>query len=119
MSTVSYDKKEVHSQEELNRYFSSGDRCLVCYYASWCPHCIDMEPEWVRLCEKVGRYSLPIHVLKIEQSNIDDPSIVGYPTIQYVHKDRKEGYGGQRTMDELYSFVKERVMCPKCKKIML
>jgi thiol-disulfide isomerase/thioredoxin len=111
--------KELESQEELDTYLSSGGRCFVCYYASWCPHCVKMEPEWVRLAEKIVRLSIPIHILRIEQKNIEGTTITTYPTIKYKYKNHTEQYKGQRTMDDMFSFLKERVTCHQCKKITL
>ncbi|QDZ24093.1 thioredoxin domain-containing protein [Chloropicon primus] len=81
---------------------------MVVVSASWCPHCKQLEPTWVKLAEKLRG--------KVRVGKIDGPEnkilskrlhVVGYPTI--FHVDRKgliRDYGDQaRDLEKLYQFA--------------
>ena len=99
---------------ELNENIKLG-KWLVCYYAEWCGYCKRMADDWEQFENKVLENKLDITVVKIEQKNITD-NITGYPTIIYYDNGKPEKYIGERTTEDLYAFVKSKMMCDKCGK---
>jgi len=107
---------EITDNEELNNNIRSG-KWLVCYYATWCGHCQNMADAWEQLENKTRENRLNITLVKIEQKNITDLAITGYPTIKYVENGIPEDYTGERTTDAMYAFIKKHTICTTCGKM--
>uniref|UniRef100_A0A3B0MH15 Protein disulfide isomerase (Thioredoxin), putative n=1 Tax=Theileria annulata TaxID=5874 RepID=A0A3B0MH15_THEAN len=85
---------------------------LVKFYAPWCGHCKNLEPEWMSLPKKskgvkVGRVDCTVHQSLCSQFNVK-----GYPTILLFNKGEKSpktamNYEGQRTSADILAFAKK------------
>jgi protein disulfide-isomerase A6 len=76
------------------------------YYASWCPHCEKMLPDWNALGSNVNG----IVIRKIEQKQNTEYEVQGYPTIIYRDgKGNGEKYEGQRTLADFNSYLGSKV----------
>ena len=76
------------------------------YYATWCPHCEKMLPEWNAL----GNVVNGVVIRKIEQKQNTEYDVKGYPTILY--RDGKGGgekYEGLRTLQEFRAYLATKV----------
>jgi thiol-disulfide isomerase/thioredoxin len=95
------------------------EETVVLIYANWCPHCQSMKPEWNEMKRKLGPI---IETIEIEDSDFDKDAkmqtiennklngekieMYGYPTMFKIQNGRPEYYGGNRTADDMYNWVK-------------
>lgn len=72
------------------------------YYASWCPHCEKMLPDW----DGLGSSYNGITIRKLEQKQNTEYEVSGYPTI--IYRDGKGGgekYEGLRTLADMKTYL--------------
>lgn len=75
------------------------------YYASWCPHCEKMLPDWDALGNNVNG----IVIRKLEQKQNTEYEVAGYPTIIYRDgKGNGEKYEGQRTLKDFQAYLNSK-----------
>ena len=94
---------------------------IVLMYANWCPHCNSMKGDWNELKRRLGPMVVPIEIedsepteskqtkmdsIRAQFLNGEDIEMYGYPTIFKIQNGRPEYYGGNRTADEMYNWVK-------------
>ncbi|XP_953912.1 protein disulfide isomerase (thioredoxin), putative [Theileria annulata] len=100
---------------------------LVKFYAPWCGHCKNLEPEWMSLPKKskgvkVGRVDCTVHQSLCSQFNVmvfyyslfslSYINYYGYPTILLFNKGEKSpktamNYEGHRTSADILAFAKK------------
>ena len=92
---------------------------LVEYYAPWCGHCKQLEPIYTKVAEHF-RKNPNIIIAKIDATANDLDTIVeGFPTIKFYPADKKSSpvdYEGNRTYEDIVTFVEEQVSKEKSKK---
>jgi thiol-disulfide isomerase/thioredoxin len=84
-------------------------------YATWCGHCVELEPVWKKMKKLRG-----IEFVEIEYDNItqgleklnarfktDVKVNDGYPTIFKIERGKVEYYNGERTLPELTKWAKK------------
>nr|PVC54829.1 protein disulfide isomerase [Theileria orientalis] len=86
---------------------------LVKFYAPWCGHCKNLEPEWMKLPMmsrgvKVGRVDCTVYQQLCAQFKVQ-----GYPTILLLNKGEKSpktavNYQGPRRAKDILDFAKSR-----------
>jgi thiol-disulfide isomerase/thioredoxin len=88
---------------------------IILYYASWCPHCQTMKPEWEKFAtkyssEKVG--SNNVNVADVESEFLENvgsehkQNVAGFPTIVSCKNGRKiSDFNGPRTSNEIDKFA--------------
>ncbi|UKK00648.2 protein disulfide isomerase [Theileria orientalis] len=86
---------------------------LVKFYAPWCGHCKNLEPEWMKLPKmskgvKVGRVDCTVHQPLCAQFQVK-----GYPTILLLNKGDKSpktsvNYQGPRRAKDILDFAKSK-----------
>jgi thiol-disulfide isomerase/thioredoxin len=76
------------------------------YYASWCPHCKTMLPDWDALGSNVNG----IVIRKLEQQQNTEYDVQGYPTIIYRDGNGNgEKYEGKRTLADFKAYLSTKV----------
>lgn len=86
---------------------------LVEYYAPWCGHCKSLAPKYEELAALYASAELSekVTVAKIDATANDVPdSITGFPTIKIYPAGAKDSpieYAGDRTVEDLVTFIKE------------
>lgn len=79
---------------------------LTLYYASWCPHCKTMMPDWDALGNNVNG----VVIRKLEQKQNTEYEVSGYPTIIYRDgKGNGEKYDGKRTLTDIKAYLSAKV----------
>ena len=96
---------------------------LVKIHANWCPHCINMRPEWSKLMNNINTKSYKPEVFDIEEKQMHKLDLLnkkynlrrpiqsnGYPTIVKVYRGKPDYFQGNRDstsmMSGLYKNVK-------------
>ncbi|KAK2196790.1 bifunctional Thioredoxin [Babesia duncani] len=84
---------------------------LVMFYAPWCGHCRQLEPEWTRMSSiskdaKIGRVDCTVNTNLTAQFGIK-----GYPTIKLLNQGPKSAsnaitYQGPRNANDILEFAK-------------
>ena len=107
----------------LNKMRKNNKTCIVLYYASWCPACKFMLPDWKKFEMKAKEYnkavgkSKEVNVFRIESEFIpDDHNINAYPTI-LKYKSNKPIYYDKltRSVDDFVDFAEIKAIKSKTK----
>lgn len=85
---------------------------LVEFYAPWCGHCKQFEPEYTKLGEKM-KDSEKIMIAKVngdsEQSLMEKYEIQGFPTVKlFKNGEVYRSYEGQRTADAVEKWLEKK-----------
>jgi len=87
----------------------NGKPALVKYYAPWCGHCKTLAPVYVELAEKLQDRDVVIAEIDAT-ANYIEADVSGFPTlIWFDGKGNQEVYSGDRSLDDMYDFVTQRV----------
>ncbi|KAF2431517.1 thioredoxin-domain-containing protein [Tothia fuscella] len=86
---------------------------LVEYFAPWCPHCNEFAPDYEKLAGLFAAEKEHVTIAKFDASSnkIPDVSITGFPSFYLFpanQKDKPVAYEGDRSVEELADFVKEK-----------
>jgi protein disulfide-isomerase-like protein len=81
---------------------------VTLYYAPWCGHCKNLMPEWVKV-----EHALKAHPhVRVNKINSEEnphlahrEGVKGYPTIILQTEGKKTQYKGDRTANDIISFV--------------
>lgn len=95
---------------------------LVKIHANWCPHCVNLRPEWSKLLSNINTKSYRPEVFDIEEQqmhkldslnqkyNLKSPiQSNGYPTIVKVYKGKPEYFQGNRDSESMTKWLYENV----------
>jgi thiol-disulfide isomerase/thioredoxin len=89
---------------------SMGQNAVVLVWASWCPHCVTLKPDWNRLKRSIDP---SINLIEIESQNLDkiresnrtlfkklypDENRVFYPLIKSFSQNKGKIYEAERSM---------------------
>lgn len=104
---------------------------LIKVHANWCPHCINMRPEWNKLKSSLKFKQIKPKVFDIEEQQLhklellnkkyalqEPVSYKGFPTIVKVHNGKVEYFEGSRDAKNILSWLYTNVksMDKKTKK---
>ena len=103
----------------INDFDSNGIVILGLIYAEWCPHCLNMKPEWNKMKNEFnGNHHYNVVEIEADQqdkqeriaeleSKLNGKTInaAGYPTIFKLKNGDIEYYGGNRVANDIKSWV--------------
>ncbi len=86
---------------------TKGEPWFIDFYATWCGHCKQLEPTWIKLGEQLkGK----VNIGKVEASQNSKVanrfSVQGYPTLLFINGENVIKYKGDRTLTSLKQFAK-------------
>ena len=95
---------------------------LVKIHANWCPHCVNLRPEWSKLLNNINTKSYRPEVVDIEEQQIHKLDLLnkkynfntpiqsnGYPTIVKVYKGKPEYFQGSPDSESIIKWLYENV----------
>ncbi|KAI9916727.1 hypothetical protein PsorP6_017925 [Peronosclerospora sorghi] len=94
----------------------SPDYWLVEFYAPWCGHCQQLEPEYKKAAKKLKKHArLGVVDATVEQQLAHKYQIKGFPTIKEfgANKKRPQDYRGGRTSKDIVQYVKNSAEAKK------
>jgi hypothetical protein len=105
---------KVDNQQSVEDFKSNTikGKWIILYYASWCPHCQTMKPEWEKFANKYSSNNSDVNVADVESEFLEKvgpehkSNVVGFPTIVSCKNGRKiTDFNGPRTSDEIDKFA--------------
>merc|ERR1719230_802044 len=106
----------VHlTAETFDQYVDGSSNILVEFYAPWCGHCKNLEPEWKIAGETFTESDdivLAAFDATTDQAIAGKYEIKGFPTIKYFPKDKAdspEDYDGGRSADTIVKWVNDKI----------
>ncbi|KAK5650473.1 hypothetical protein RI129_001502 [Pyrocoelia pectoralis] len=104
----------VLNDATFKKEIASSTPTLVMFYAPWCGHCKRMKPQFMKAADELkaeginGR--LAIFDCTENPKITEEMDISGYPTVRlYVNGKYVKDYVGNRSMDDLISFMKTKL----------
>lgn len=99
---------------------------LVKIHANWCPHCVNMRPEWSKLMNNINTKSYKPEVFDIEEKQMYKLDLLnkkynlrrpiqsnGYPTIVKVYRGKPDYFQGNRDSTSMMSWLYKNVKSNK------
>ena len=92
----------------------SSEPWLVEFFAPWCGHCKNLEPQWKRAATDLkGKVNLGAVDATVHQSIAQRYGVQGYPTIKFFSagdKSNPQDYQGGRTASDIVAFGEEKAL---------
>ncbi|XP_017840246.1 protein disulfide-isomerase A6 homolog [Drosophila busckii] len=93
---------------------NSDDIWLVEFFAPWCGHCKNLEPEWAKAAKELkGKVKLGALDATAHQSKASEYNVRGYPTIKFFPAGSRRAsdaqeYNGGRTASDIISWASDK-----------
>lgn len=104
---------DANFDEQIAKH-SSG--LLVEFYAPWCGHCQQLEPEYAKAAKTLGEMTPPRFLAKVdatkEEKSAKRFNVEGFPTLKWFVDGKDSEYGGGRTADSIVSWIKKKTGPP-------
>tara|TARA_Y100000991_G_scaffold191827_1_gene158967 strand:- start:471 stop:1187 length:717 start_codon:yes stop_codon:yes gene_type:complete len=111
--TIKINEKNKEVNKDINIFNQNKNKgsWFVKYYASWCPHCVNMQSEWDKLEKNELLKNKNIHIAEVEESFFNQldfkPDVIGFPTIKFYNNGDSQDFKGNRTTENMVSFLKD------------
>jgi len=106
------------TQDNFTKTAKSKDLMLVMFFAPWCKHCKQLEPELEGAANELEGWG--ITVAKVdgtrEKELADQYNVAGWPTLKMFRKGRVYEFNGPREKVNLISFMKDQLKLPSQEK---
>jgi len=109
MKIIEIDENNIQDFKSILN--NPDNKIFILIYADWCGHCRELLPIWkIIQQEKNNSDNDNIIIASLESDYLDNfkdklPSIDGFPTIYYIHKNIPEKYEGERNKEKLLNFI--------------
>ena len=98
-------------KDNFDQQIKNNKQILVEFYAPWCGHCKQLEPEWEQQQKILKKQNIKIPLQKVDATAEGDLqakySVGGYPTIKYIVEGEATDYEGPRQTDGIVQWVKD------------
>ncbi|KAG0198980.1 protein disulfide-isomerase precursor [Mortierella sp. GBA30] len=87
---------------------------LVDFYAPWCGHCKNLEPEYEKAATQLKEDGIPLAKVDctVDKDLCKDYQVSGYPTLKVFKAGVPKDYKGQRNADGIVSYLKKQAGPP-------
>jgi len=106
------------TQDNFTKTAKTKDLMLVYFYAPWCKHCKQLEPEMEGAATELEGWG--ITVAKVdgtrEKELADQYNVAGWPTLKMFRRGRVYEYNGPREKQNIIDFMKEQNKLPSTEK---
>ncbi|XP_077990801.1 protein disulfide-isomerase A6-like [Glandiceps talaboti] len=97
-----------------DKVLNSDEHWLVEFYAPWCGHCKNLEPEWAKAATQLkGKFKLGAVDATVETIISQRYGVRGYPSIKYFPAGKKSGeaedFQGGRTAGDIANWCLDKV----------
>lgn len=96
--------KKENMQNNNNSNDSDNDNELILYHATWCGHCVKFVPTWDSMNAKYGNQIKMTKINCVENKEMCT-NIQSFPTIKLHKGDKIISYNGDRTPNDIISFL--------------
>jgi len=110
-STCAANDVVVGTEKNFDSLLKENKFVLAEFYAPWCGHCKNLEPEY----EKPASTLKPVEGLKlvkvdatVERTLGEKYSVQGFPTLKFFADGEASDYGGGRDHDAIVAWVKKK-----------
>ena len=106
------------SQDNFTKTAKTKDLMLVWFYAPWCKHCKQLEPEMEGAAAELEGWGITIAKVDgtREKELADQFGMVGWPSIKMFRKGRPYEYNGPREKQNIIDFMKVQNKLPSDEK---
>lgn len=91
---------------------SDNQYVLVEFYAPWCGHCREFEPEFHKTAELLKENGLPVKLAKVnaeeEKSLATENDVRSYPTLKLYTNGFPIDYHGTKTADDIVNWLQTK-----------
>jgi len=106
------------TQDNFTKTAKAKDLMLVWFYAPWCKHCKQLEPEMEGAANELDGWGVTIAKVDgtREKELADQYNVAGWPTLKMFRKGRVYEYNGPREKQNIIDFMKEQNKLPSTEK---
>jgi len=106
------------TQDNFTKTAKAKDLMLVWFYAPWCKHCKQLEPEMEGAAGELEGWGVTIAKVDgtREKELADQYNVAGWPTLKMFRKGRVYEYNGPREKQNIIDFMKEQNKLPSIEK---
>jgi len=110
------DKVLVLGSSNFDDTIKANERMLVEFYAPWCGHCKQLEPEYKKAASTLDKEGLKTKLAKVDataESELGNRfGVSGYPTLFYFVKGEHKSYEGPRDAAGISDYLRKREVPP-------
>jgi len=106
------------TMDNFTKTAKTKDLMLVWFYAPWCKHCKQLEPEMEGAAGELEGWGVSVGKVDgtREKELADQYNVAGWPTIRMFRKGRVYDYNGPREKQNIIDFMKEQMKLPSEEK---
>jgi len=106
------------TQDNFTKTAKTKDLMLVWFYAPWCKHCKQLEPEMEGAANELDGWGITIAKVDgtREKELADQYNVAGWPTLKMFRKGRVYEYNGPREKQNIIDFMKDQSKLPSAEK---
>eukprot|EP00826_Nyctotherus_ovalis_P056388 TRINITY_DN759_c0_g1_i17.p1 TRINITY_DN759_c0_g1~~TRINITY_DN759_c0_g1_i17.p1 ORF type:complete len:202 (+),score=31.62 TRINITY_DN759_c0_g1_i17:114-719(+) len=111
--TSAADEVFILTDANFDKTLALGKPVFVNFYAPWCGHCKRLAPAYADLGKSVKESGKEIIIAKIDATANTETKerykIRGYPTLILLDGSDKSEYSGNRSVDDMLSFLEKNI----------